>query len=196
MKSRLSRLTPLMVAVVAVACGPTDQADDSAVSGSLTPSSPSAPAPLSVYTTNYPLAYFAERIGGEQVEVTFPAPADVDPAYWAPQPEVIAEYQSADLIRLNGAGYEKWTERASLPANKMVDTSKAVESSYVPLEEGVVHTHGPEGEHSHKGWAFTTWLDPMIAIAQAQAIQEALSEVRPEAASDFRLLSPRLPIPG
>jgi len=140
-----------------------------------------------VYTTNYPLAYFAERIGGEQVEVVLPAPADVDPAYWAPEAEVIADYQQADLILLNGAGYEKWMERASLPASKLVDTSVAVESSYLPLDEGVVHTHGPEGEHSHKGWAFTTWMDPMIAIAQAQAVQEALAELRPEAAEDFRV---------
>ena len=28
---------------------------------------------LSVYTVNYPLAYFAERIGGNHVEVVFPA---------------------------------------------------------------------------------------------------------------------------
>lgn len=145
------------------------------------------PQALSVFTTNYPLAYFAERIGGDQVEVVFPAPADVDPAYWAPAPEVIADFQEADLILLNGAGYEKWLERASLPASKLVDTSVAMESSYIPLDEGVVHTHGPEGEHSHKGWAFTTWMDPMIAIAQAQAVQEALSDLRPEAAADFRV---------
>ena len=145
------------------------------------------PQAVLVYTTNYPLAYFAERIGGEQVEVVFRAPADVDPAYWAPEAEVIADYQQADLILLNGAGYEKWIERASLPSSKLVDTSVAVEGSYIPLDEGVVHTHGPEGEHSHKGWAFTTWLDPMIAIAQAQAVQEALSELRPEAAEDFRV---------
>ncbi len=149
--------------------------------------SPYAPTPLVVYTTNYPLAYFAERIGGDQVEVVFPAPADVDPAYWAPEPEVIADFQQADLILLNGAGYEKWLERASLPASKLVDTSVAMESSYIPLDEGVVHTHGLEGEHSHKGWAFTTWMDPMIAIAQAQAVQEALSDLRPEAAADFRV---------
>ena len=145
------------------------------------------PQALSVFATNYPLAYFAERIGGGHVEVEFPAPAEVDPAYWAPQPEVIAEYQEADLILLNGAGYERWIERASLPTSKLVDTSAAMEGSYIPLEEGVIHTHGPEGEHSHKGWAFTTWLDPMIAISQAQAIREALSGLRPEAAADFRV---------
>lgn len=169
------------------ACGPDGPTEESGKGTSPTPSSPYAPEPLSVYSTNYPLAYFAERIGGEQVEVSFPAPADVDPAYWAPEAEVIADFQKADLILLNGAGYEKWIERASLPASKLVDTSEAVASSFIPLDEGVVHTHGPEGEHSHKGWAFTTWLDPMIATAQAQAVQEALSELRLEAAEDFRV---------
>ena len=184
---RLSLLFLILIATVATgACSRGDRAQDEPGEEASLPQGPTASVPLSVFTTNYPLAYFAERIGGEQVEVVFPAPADVDPAYWAPQPEMIAEYQAADLILLNGAGYEKWIERASLPAGKLVDTSAAMESSYLPLDEGVVHTHGPEGEHSHKGWVFTTWLDPMIAIAQAQAIQEALSGLRPEAAADFR----------
>jgi zinc transport system substrate-binding protein len=183
MKS-LSYLPILMLLLIVTGCADSGPAGEETTGVQAPGPEPQA---LSVFTTNYPLAYFAERIGGEQVEVVFPAPADVDPAYWAPGPEVIAEYQEADLILLNGAGYEKWIERASLPASKLVDTSAALESSFIPLDEGVVHTHGPEGEHSHKGWAFTTWLDPMIAIAQAQAIQEALSKLRPEAAADFRI---------
>ncbi len=184
---RSQRSFLVLVTLVFFACGPNGPKGESGTDGTPTPSSPYAPTPLSVYTTNYPLAYFAERIGGEQVEVVFPAPADVDPAYWTPEAEVIADYQQADVILLNGAGYEKWLERASLPTSKLVDTSAAVASSYIPLDEGVVHTHGPAGEHSHKGWAFTTWLNPMLAIEQAQAIQEALSEARPEAAADFRV---------
>ena len=62
-------------------------------------------APLSVYVVNYPLQYFAERIGGPDVRVVFPAPADGDPAFWKPSPEQIAAYQKADLILLNGASY-------------------------------------------------------------------------------------------
>ena len=37
---------------------------------------------LIVYTVNYPLYYFAERIGGEYIQVVLPAPPDVDPAFW------------------------------------------------------------------------------------------------------------------
>jgi zinc transport system substrate-binding protein len=43
---------------------------------------PAVPGQLTVITVNYPLAYFAERILGDAGRVSFPAPADVDPAYW------------------------------------------------------------------------------------------------------------------
>ena len=38
-------------------------------------------ARLTVYVDNYPLQYFAQRIGGDMVEVHFPAPAGEDPAF-------------------------------------------------------------------------------------------------------------------
>jgi len=136
-------------------------------------------AALSVFTVNYPLQYFAERIGGDLVEVSFPAPADEDPAYWAPGPEIIADYQLADLILLNGVSYAKWLERATLPARRLVDTSAGFEDRWLPLEAGPVHSHGPEGEHSHKGYAFTTWLDPQLAIEQARAVAAALAQALP-----------------
>ena len=73
---------------------------------------------------NYPLKYFAERIGGPHVNVTLPVTADEDPVYWVPGIEVIGQYQQADLILLNGAGYAKWVKKASLPRSKTVDTSR------------------------------------------------------------------------
>jgi len=69
----------------------------------------SADEKLSVYAVNYPLAYFAERIGGSSVNVVLPVPADIDPAFWEPDASVIAEFQQADLILLNGAGYANWS---------------------------------------------------------------------------------------
>lgn len=143
-------------------------------------------APLVVYTVNYPLQYFAKRIGSEGVEVVFPAPPEEDPAYWKPTAEEIAAYQGADLIFLNGAGYAKWLTLATLPQSQLVDTSTAFREDFVPLEEGPVHTHGPQGEHSHEGTAFTTWLDPDLAIEQARAIADALSVARPEHEGIFK----------
>ena len=42
------------------------------------------------------------------------------------------------------------------------------------------HSHGPGGEHSHAGTAFTTWLDFNQAAEQARAIAGAMIRKRPE----------------
>ena len=149
------------------------------------PDRPDAATPLVVYTVNYPLQYFAQRIGGDRVSVVSPAPANVDPALWSPNPETVSDYQRADLILLSGAGYAKWVERASLARSRLVDTSKAFRSRYIPLEDVVTHGHGPEGEHSHEGYAFTTWLDPGLAVEHARAILDAFVEARPQEESAF-----------
>ena len=52
-----------------------------------------------VYVVNYPLRYFAERIGGEAVEVHFPVPGNVDPAFWNPDAEAVARFQADFLCR-------------------------------------------------------------------------------------------------
>ncbi|MGI9537986.1 MAG: metal ABC transporter substrate-binding protein [Desulfocapsaceae bacterium] len=131
--------------------------------------------PLTVYTVNYPLAYFTERIGGEFVEVVFPTPAGVDPAFWTPDGQTISGYQKADLIILNGAGYAKWAQKVSLPLMRQVDTSKSFKDEFISSDTNVTHSHGPEGDHSHTGTAFTTWLDFSLASRQAEAIYKSLS---------------------
>ena len=144
-----------------------------------------AGTPLLVYVVNYPLQYFAERIGGPDVQVVFPAPAGSDPAFWKPSPEQIAAYQKADLILLNGASYAKWVSHVSLPASRMVDTSASFADRFIPLEDQVTHSHGLAGKHEHGDVAFTTWLDPLQAIAQARAVRDGLIGKRPVAAADF-----------
>ena len=76
--------------------------------------------------------------------------------------------------------------RRTLPASHLVDTSASFRDRYLAVEGTVTHSHGPEGEHSHEGTAFTTWLDPQLAIAHAVAIANALSARWPEHEQDFR----------
>lgn len=135
--------------------------------------------PLQVYAVNGPLGYFAKRIAGDAAEVTMPSPADEDPAFWQPSPEEITAFQQADLILLNGAGYAKWVANASLPRARLVDTSRAFADQLIVEEDGVSHSHGPAGEHSHAGTAFTTWLDFSQAAAQAEAVADALARKIP-----------------
>ena len=136
--------------------------------------------PLKLYAVNYPLQYFAERIGGEFVRALYPGPADADPAYWKPEVDIVLEYQQADLILLNGAGYAGWVKQVSLPLAKQVDTSMAFTELLLPVTDKVAHTHGPTGDHVHDDLAFTVWLDPELAKLQATAIHDALVKLFPE----------------
>lgn len=144
------------------------------------------PFPPTAYVVNHPLQYLAQRVGGDSWAVHFPAPAGVDPADWSPPGEIVTAYQDADLILLNGAGYASWVARASLPAKIQVDTTAAVRDRLIPIEQVVTHQHGPAGEHSHGATAFTTWLDPTLALEQARAIADAFANAQPEQEDEIR----------
>ena len=139
-----------------------------------------AESKVQVYTVNYPLKYFAERIGGELVEVYFPVPSGVDPVYWFPGADVVREYQKADLILLNGAGYAKWIKKATLPRSKLVNTSKSFKDQYLYIQNSVTHSHGTGENHSHGEIAFNTWIDPELAIKQSEEIKNSLIKILPD----------------
>ncbi len=151
----------------------------------LLPASGRAGEQLTVYVVNYPLQYFAERIGGKHVEVVFPAPGGVDPAYWMPDAATVAECQNSDLIVLNGAHYAKWVGKVALPRAKTVNTSSKFREEYISSEEVTTHSHGPEGKHAHESLAFTTWLDLDLASRQAERIAAALGRRLPEKKTEF-----------
>jgi zinc transport system substrate-binding protein len=141
-----------------------------------------------VITSNYPLYYFATRITeGVDVAPDIVLPdIDGDPAFWIPTGEQVQQLQSADVITINGAGAESWLDVVTFDQRRLVDTSNNFADQLIPLEESVAHQHGPEGEHSHQGTAFTTWLDPQLAILQAQVLTETLIGLAPEGASQYR----------
>ena len=138
-----------------------------------------------VMTSNYPLYFFAREIAGESIEVIFPTITG-DPAMWAPTGPDVAELQGADLLILNGADYESWLAFTTLPGGHGLDTTAQVQAMLLPIENETIHQHGPTGEHSHEGVAFTTWLDPQLAIEQARAIMQGLSRLVPEQSEFFR----------
>ncbi len=165
------------------ACGETEQAQ----SGNAETATGAKAHPLLV-ASNYPLFYFASQIasGSEDVpQILFPE-IEGDPAFWAPSAEQIQLMQSADLVLLNGAGYESWLDWVTLDRDRLLDTSGGFTNKLIELEETATHQHGPEGEHSHPGFAFTTWLDPRLAVEQAEAVAAALESLAPSQAERFR----------
>ena len=141
---------------------------------------------MAVEVTNYPLEYVVNRIGGSRVKVEFRAAGEADPAYWRPTPEDVVAMQEADLIFVNGAGYEPWLNDVSLPGSRVIDTTTDVGDRLVPVQGQVTHSHGAGGEHEHAGTAFTTWLDLSILIDQSTAVADALMERWPEQGPEFK----------
>lgn len=145
-------------------------------------STPAEAAPLTVAATFYPTAWMAQRLteGLPGITARDLCPPDQDPAFWRPDPEALAALQSADLILLNGAGYERWLSTASLPLGKQVDTTRAFRDELITYDQTITHSHGPGGAHTHKGVDGHTWLDPLTALLQARAVHQALVQRRPD----------------
>ncbi len=136
--------------------------------------------PLVITTTFFPTAYFARRIGGQFITIRCPLPAEADPIFWQPTAEDIGLFQKADLIVINGAAFEKWVEKVSLPDARVIDCAEPFRSQWLRFEEATTHQHGKAGEHSHEGIDGHTWLDPIQARIEARQIHDALAARLPE----------------
>ena len=138
-----------------------------------------------IVAVNRPLAWFAEQLLGGRVEVVMPAPAGTDPARWRPDADDVGLLQEAELVLLNGADYSPWLKHVSLSASRLVVTSEANRAQWIPLQSQVTHSHGPEGEHAHSGYAFTTWMNLDLAAGQARAVAAALQSNLPAQAGNI-----------
>ncbi len=172
-----------LIVLLLAACGESEHAQP----GKAGTGSPVAARPLLV-ASNYPLFYFAGEIAGESedaAQIVLPE-IEGDPAFWAPSAEQIQLLQSADLVLLNGAGFESWLDWVTLDRDRLLDTSAGLTDKLIELEDMAAHQHGPEGEHSHPGIAFTSWLDPRLAMEQAAAVAAALESLAPDQSERFR----------
>lgn len=173
----------ISVVLVASGCSPSADKNDSAQAA------PKSPA-MRVVAVSYALQYLTQRIVGDSIDVELPIPPGEDPQHWRPSREAIASMQSADLIIANGTGatYANWLATVSLPESKMCysATRGLSLSDYIAVEDvQIVHTHGPEGEHSHATMVARSWLDPAIAKQQAIYIADQLGRVYPKLADQF-----------
>jgi len=71
---------------------------------------------------------FANKIGGDRINLVNIMPAGTEPHHWEPSPKDILEIEKADVFIYNGAGMEPWVEKVlGSITNKelvVVETSK------------------------------------------------------------------------
>ena len=136
---------------------------------------------LKVVASFYPLAFFAQEIGGENVAVTQLIPDNTEVHNWQPSFGDILDVDEADVIIYNGASLDHWFEDDVL---SVIDSSNKIiveTTAGIQLLETAQETDEHEHEHEHEGlYDPHTWVSPFIAKQQAQKIYEALIQKDPE----------------
>ncbi len=131
---------------------------------------------LKVVATFYPLAFFAQQIGGEQVTVKQLIPDNTEVHNWQPSFGDILALDEADVIIYNGASLDHWFEDDILP---IIDSSNKI---IIETTAGVnlLETEQGNDDHAHEGPRDPhTWISPFIAKQQAQNIYASLVQKDP-----------------
>ena len=118
-----------------------------------------------VVTSFYPLYDFASHVAGDRAEVSSLVPPGIEPHDWEPTLGDVNRARSADMLVINGAGFESWAD--NIGAKRIVNTSQGIE----PSQGDVVDPH--------------IWLDPVLAREQVESIRAALALVDPENAEYY-----------
>jgi zinc transport system substrate-binding protein len=118
-----------------------------------------------VVASFYPMLEFVKRVGGEKVEVSSLIPVGIEPHDYEPTIQQIQDAQTADMLVINGAGFEeKWIK--NIKARSVLDTSVGLNlTSSAQVSDQSVDPH--------------IWLDPILAKQQVENIRDGLIKVDP-----------------
>lgn len=126
---------------------------------------------MQVVTSFYPLFYFATQIGGEKAEVINLTPAGAEPHDYEPNTQDISRIETSDLLIINGGQLEPWADniRENMRSEKirvLVVGENLATLEFVDEGERRMDPH--------------VWLDPALAVKEAERIASAFMEADPE----------------
>ena len=135
---------------------------------------------LQIITSATFLNEFSQNVGKEMIDVTLLVPMGADPHDWEPTIRDRERLQKADVIIVNGIGYEHWLGSFDSNDNQgiLVDTSNGI--STLDSEKHVDHAKEDEyDENNHEDLDPHIWLNPVYAQLQVKNIANALSNSDP-----------------
>ena len=167
---------------------------------------------LQVYTTVYPLQFFAQQIGCKYVNVETIYPPGADEHTFEPSQKDMMALADADLFFYIGLGLEGFVDKANKTLkNEGVKMVPVAESLHLDEndehqddahnedgsaegdhdeeghkeEEQADEDHADEDGHGHGDFDPHVWLDPIYANELALAIKEQLAAQMPEHKDTF-----------
>ena len=147
----------------------------------------SAAEPLKVTASFSILADMVREVGGSRVEVTSLVGPGEDAHAFSPAPTHAAMVAKADVILINGLGFEGWMERLVQSANAkglVVTATKGVKT-IEPAEDGHDHGHDHGDDHGDEVDPHA-WQDARNGIVYAVNIAEGLCNVDSVNCAEYR----------
>ncbi|MFB5645612.1 MAG: metal ABC transporter solute-binding protein, Zn/Mn family [Nitrosopumilaceae archaeon] len=127
---------------------------------------------ISAIVSFYPLYEFTKQIGQDKVNVSMLIPPGVEPHDWEPTISDLQKMHEADIIVINGIGFENWVEDIDTINSDVivVDTSKGIS---IISGDNSDHLENLVGDPH-------IWLNPVMAKTQVQNIVDTLVLIDPE----------------
>ena len=132
---------------------------------------------IKIMASFYPLAHFAENIGGSFVEVSNITPSGAEPHEYEPTARQIAEVYNAKMLIINGNGVDAWAEKIQ---SDLESRAVAVVKMSDRLDSLKNNGGDEEGQYDPH-----FWLDPILAQKEVDIIAEALIKIDPARAKEY-----------
>ncbi|WP_062109569.1 metal ABC transporter solute-binding protein, Zn/Mn family [Bacillus niameyensis] len=156
-------LLPISFLLLMAACGNNEQHED---------------GKMVIYTTVYPLQYFAERIGGEDTIAKSVYPPGSDEHTFEPSQKDMMNLADADLFLYIGYDLEGFAKKAETTLkNEHVKMEAVGEKISLEHDED---EHNDHDGHDHGGINPHLWIDPIYAKEMAEQILNNLVELQPD----------------
>ena len=130
-----------------------------------------------------PVAYLAQRVGGDAVEVKTMLMEGRSPHDYSPNASEMREAAFCRLFLTTGMSFEKKLERSLQEGGtRIVDVSRGIER--IPMEDSCGHDH--DHDHDHDGFDPHVWLNAENACRMAENIRDELCSADPRHADLYR----------
>jgi ABC-type Zn uptake system ZnuABC Zn-binding protein ZnuA len=115
------------------------------------------------------LGDIAQNVAGSRIKIVTLLPVTVDPHEYQPKPEDVTRLAQAQVLIINGLGYEAWLQKTldSLGGQRQV----------IVATNGLVPTPDPSGQHPEGDPHM--WMNPLDTVNYVDQIRDGLIQADP-----------------
>lgn len=169
---------PTLLLVLLASCRPAPTTEEPAPKAGQPGSSPAGAT--TVFVSILPQAYFAQRIGGQHVNVEVLVGPGQSPASYEPTPDQMSALAKVRVLFRIGVPFEQALLPKVQRAFEQIEICDTRQGITLRHMEAHLHDHAAAGDDPH------IWLSPKLVKTQARTICATLCRLDPPHADDYR----------